>query len=163
MVLRSAIIAGVVLTCGCRDREAPPRAKATGSDPLTAPVAAPEPPRLGSANPGSGSAPALPPTPSANAAFEAQARDDVWAAPTEGEIKRRFGKLKAGAKLDAVECRQDQCRLTIAGTPAAMTQTIADLESARGLHGFAANVLLTTPEKQADGTLVMRAIASFDR
>jgi len=94
--------------------------------------------------------------------FEAEVRDDEWAKPTERGIKQRFKHVR-GAKLREAECRQSRCRLVIAGSKSDVAQTIADLESARGLTGFAKSVLLTAPERQADGSLELRAFALFER
>ena len=68
-----------------------------------------------------------------------------------------------GAKLDATDCRQTRCSITVSGSEAAVGKTIADLESDRGLHGYAENILLTAPEQRPDGSIVLRAIASFRR
>ncbi len=135
-----------------------------GSGGLTAPrVSAPIPPTL-TADAATGSAPALalPPTQSAEATFAAQPRDADWAPPTENEIRRRFKKIR-GAKLEETECRENRCRLVVAGSEADVSQTISDLESDRGLHGFASNILLTAPERKPDGSLVLRAFAVFER
>jgi hypothetical protein len=99
--------------------------------------------------------------PAAATEFGAQSRDPEWAPATETEIKKRFRAMR-GAKLEATECRQDQCLLTVAGSEAEVGKTIAELEGPRGLHGFARNVLLTAPETR-DGKMVLRAYALFDR
>jgi hypothetical protein len=110
--------------------------------------------------------PALPdqkPSKAANDSFEDEQRDNDWAPPVETELKERFQKMRGGAKLDNAECRQSRCRLTIVGSEGDMAQTIADLEGPRGLHGYAKHVLLTAPVQKPDGTIELRAIASFDR
>ena len=96
-----------------------------------------------------------------DSAFDAETRDAAWAAKTEDEIKRRFRSLKGGS-LDATECRQDQCLLTLSGTEEQVTQTLAELETKRGLVGFAHHIVLTAPE-QRDGKLVLKAYAIFAR
>jgi hypothetical protein len=152
--------ASFVVTIACSCGEKPASAPARGSDEPVKPakVAAPERPALNDAT-----LPTLPPPPqSAEATFTAQVRDDEWAPTTETEIKRRLTKIR-GAKLEATECRQNQCRLVLAGSEGDVGQTIADLEGTRGLHGFATNVLLTAPERRSDGTLVLRAFAMFER
>jgi hypothetical protein len=109
--------------------------------------------------------PAAAPTDAAIAplvAFDAQPRDPAWAAKTEREIEQRFTKVRGGT-LEATECRQSACRLTITGSEGDVGQTIADLESPRGMHGYARSITLTAPEKRPDGTLVLRAIANFER
>ncbi len=98
----------------------------------------------------------------AEATFESEARDVGWAADTESTIQQRFEKVR-GAKLSGTECRQTQCKLTIVGSEGDVAQTIADLESHRGLHGYAKNILLTAPAKKPDGTLELRAFAIFER
>jgi len=132
--------------------------------PPTGPIAAPQPPALSSidASPGAGPQLTLPPTQSAEATFSAQPRDAEWAPATEAEIRRRFHQVR-GAQLQTAECREDRCRLVVAGSEADVSQTIADLEGDRGLHGFASNILLTAPERKPDGSLVLRAFAVFER
>jgi hypothetical protein len=98
---------------------------------------------------------------SPDSAFDSETRDAAWAARTEDEIRRRFRSLRGGS-LDATECRQDQCLLTLSGTEEQMAQTLAELETRRGLVGFAHHVLLTGPE-QKDGKLVVKAYAMFAR
>jgi hypothetical protein len=147
------IVVGITLGCGGEKAAAP--TSGSGSDvavPAKAPIAAPTRPVL--ADPG--------PQPSADATFSAQIRDDDWAPGTESQIRERFKKVR-GAKLDSTECRTDRCKLVIAGSEGEVSQAIADLEGNRGLHGFATNLLLTAPEKKADGTLVLRAFATFKR
>ena len=94
--------------------------------------------------------------------FSGETRDPEWAADTESGIKQRFEKVR-GAKLEATECRQTQCKLTIVGGEGDLAQAIADLEGPRGLHGYAKNIVLSAPAKKSDGTLEMRAFALFDR
>lgn len=101
------------------------------------------------------------PPPAAATEFAAQSRDPQWASATEAEITKRVRALR-GAKLEATECRHDQCVLTVAGSEAEVGKTIAELEGPHGLHGFARNVLLTAPETR-DGKMVLRAYALFDR
>jgi hypothetical protein len=152
MLARWAIVVGITLGCGGDKATPTPTA---GSSELTSPkvpIAAPQQPQLGS----------VAPQTSADATFTAEQRDGDWAEPTELGIRERFKRVR-GAKLEATECRQSQCRLVLAGSTGDLQQAIADLEGSRGLHGFAKNVLLTAPEKKADGTLVMRAFATFDR
>ncbi|MBA3462575.1 MAG: hypothetical protein H0T46_21645 [Deltaproteobacteria bacterium] len=96
-----------------------------------------------------------------DSAFDSETRDAAWASRTEDEIRRRFRSLRGGS-LDATECRQDQCLLTLSGTEEQMSQTLAELETKRGLVGFAHHVVLTGPE-QKDGKLVIKAYAMFAR
>lgn len=137
-------------------------------DPLDRAVSARQTPTLlgtpsgSSGSSGSAARPALPPTQSPEATFLAQSRDPDWAPSTEGEIRKRFQKIR-GAKLSETECRHSQCRIVVAGGEAEVSRTIADLEGDRGLHGFAQNLLLTAPERKPDGSLVLRVFALFDR
>jgi hypothetical protein len=160
----SRITFAVAILLGCRvsERSDTGSGSAPSADPDPTPVnvepkvEAPKAPEL----------PKLPPPPpgksAADNAFQEQIRDDQWAPTAEAEIHRRFGKVR-GAKLEGAECRQNQCRLTIQGNQGEVSRAIADLEGSRGLHGYAKNILLTAPEKKADGTLVLRAFATFDR
>jgi len=162
MAIRWAFLVGIVaITQGCGDKA--PNPVARGSEDLTATSRVPASTPLPSLGAGAGD-PSLPTPPkqSADATFTAQVRDVEWAPSTETELQRRFTKIR-GAKLQDAECRQSQCRLVIAGSEGDIGRTIADLESNRGLHGFATNVLLTTPERKSDGTLVLRAFAMFER
>lgn len=122
-------------------------------------ISAPPTPDLSSAR---GSAPALPATPTPSQEYASQTRDADWASPTEAEIKKRWLQIRGGA-LEDVECHQSQCKLTIVGSQRDVSRSIADLEGARGLHGFAKTIYLSGPEKKSDGTIVLRAYASFDR
>jgi hypothetical protein len=119
-------------------------------------IFAPEGPSLGS-----GSAAADTTTITPEKAFATEQRDARWAARTENEIKRRFRSLKGGT-LDAAECKQDQCELTMSGSEEQMSQLLAEIETRRGLIGFANHVVLRGPE-QKDGKLVIKAYAVFDR
>ena len=148
---RGALLLATI-SIGCGEKSSPPASGSSETPALTAKadaaiakVSAPELPKLTVAE-----------------TFAAQSRDNEWAPVTETAIKQRFTKVR-GAKLEDTECRQNQCRLVIAGSQGDVSRTIADLESDRGLHGFAKNILLTAPEKQADGSLRMRAFAIFDR
>jgi len=154
-----ALVAGILVSA-CKSNDKPANPPAGGSDEGLSKVAVTAPPQLADA----AVAPTLPGEkgPTAEAAFAAQARDEEWAPTTETEIEKRFAKIR-GAKLEDAECRQSQCKLVVHGSQADVSQTIADLESHRGLHGYATNVLLTAPEKRADGTLVLRVFAIFDR
>ncbi|CAN5694043.1 hypothetical protein BH11MYX3_BH11MYX3_14550 [soil metagenome] len=97
----------------------------------------------------------------ANAAFEAQSRDAAWASGTEADIKAKLKFLK-GATLEHVECRQDQCLLSMIGSDADLMISISEIESQGGLRDFADHILLTGPE-QKDGTTKIKIYASFDR
>jgi len=123
-------------------------------------IAAPEGPSLGSAT--RPELPPLPASPTADQVFADEDRDDAWAPKAEAELAKRWKQIRAG-KLESTECRQTQCRLVITGSQDDVATAIADLEGPRGLHGYAQNVLLTSPSKNADGTIALRIYARFDR
>ncbi|HEY4240881.1 MAG TPA: hypothetical protein VGM88_13755 [Kofleriaceae bacterium] len=100
--------------------------------------------------------------PSPDQAFEAEQRDGDWAPGTEAEIHKRF-QLIRGSKLTSVECRDTECRLILDGSQADLQRTIADLEGAHGLHGYAHDLLLTMPKTNADGSVTLHAFARFNR
>ncbi len=99
--------------------------------------------------------------PAPNTAFESQDRDAAWASETEGDIRGRLRYLRGG-KLDSVECRQDQCVLTMSGSEQDVSRSIAELETQAGLRDYADHILLTGPE-QRDGKMSIKIYASFDR
>lgn len=101
------------------------------------------------------------PLPPQNTAFEAEDRDPSWAPETEADIKARVKYLRGG-QLDAVECRQDQCLLTMSGTEEEMSRTIAELETPAGLRDYADRILLGGPEV-ANGKMTLKVTAFFDR
>lgn len=163
----AAVVAWLVLRDdGESTSNAPPR---TGSGALTKSGAksAPESPALPGGS-GSGLAPsgpelpAQPPVPTAEDTFADEDRDEAWAAKTEPELKKRWKNIRGG-KLESVECRKTQCKLVVTGPEQDLAMAVADLEGPRGLHGFAENVLLTAPTQNADGTIVLRVFARFDR
>lgn len=142
----------------------------TGSGTLTAPpraaTSAPAAPALVDAGPTEpGERPALPATPDAAPPtalelFSAEPRDERWAPRTEAELRKRLRPIAAIAS-DDIECRSRQCRISITGTKDAVGDAISDLEGPRGLHGYAEHVVLTAPERRADGTVVLRAFVQF--
>jgi hypothetical protein len=115
------------------------------------------------------SAPAAPTVPpmlahqSIAQAWENDTRDQAWALDTETEIKRRVAKLPQGQALEDAACKRSSCRLTMHGSQAAVGDVIANLETEQGLRGLADNVVLSAPEKQPDGSILLRAYALFDR
>ena len=139
----------------------------SGSGSGKAAIFAPEGPRLaGSGNAFDTPRPALPDAqvidaPSHRDVFTAQTRDPAWAARTEGELEARIRKLKLTA-VQGVDCRADQCELTIAGTIDAVETTISALESPKGLSTFAKSLLLGGPEHR-DDQLTLRVYALFER
>lgn len=95
--------------------------------------------------------------------FAQERRDESWAAATETEIAHRLEHLR-GAALEGTECRQTECRIILAGAdPKELSKAIADIQGKHGLVGFASSVLLTAAEPRADGRLVLRAFATFER
>lgn len=102
------------------------------------------------------------PEPTTAQRFSAQVRDDEWASATEQELTRRATKV-GGAKLQGTECRHDQCRMDYLGTAGEIEHTIDGFAGHRGLHGYAKNVLLSTPVQQSDGTIAIAIYALFER
>ena len=92
--------------------------------------------------------------------FSVEARDAAWATPMEGEIKDRLAKAPVNVVAD---CRQSHCQIQLDGESEAISQTISIMESHKGMIGFADNIYLTAPEVHADGTMTLKAIASFAR
>lgn len=132
-------------------------------------ISAPAGPALGSgAN--AFDPPALPALPDAAPAidapshrdvFTAQTREAAWATRTEDELKDRIRKHTLTA-VQGVECRANQCELTIVGSTEAVEATISTLEGPSGLAPFAKSLLLSGPERSGD-RLTLRVYALFDR
>lgn len=173
IVVGILVLGGGLTWLALRDRDEPARAPidpqgsaAPGSG--KAAIAAPEGPSLGSGSGhpfGGDPAPATPAAAVADAgpspqqqAFTAQTRDPAWAGTTEAEIKRRLATLK-GAKLEAAECRDSQCELTIGGSTEDVTTALSALE---GFRDIAQSMVLTAPEMR-DNKMVVRAYLQFDR
>jgi hypothetical protein len=144
----------------CKGDQAPTKGTGSAEPPVAPKVGVPERPVLPDAGTPRPELPGQQPT--GDSKFEAETRDGDWAEETENTIQKRFEKVRGG-KLEAAECRQSQCKLTISGSEGDVAKTIADLEGPRGLHGFAKNILLTAPSKKPDGTIELRAYAIFDR
>lgn len=143
---------------------------AVGSSSGKAAISAPQGPSLGgSANafdPTYTDPPALPDAmaidaPSQHDLFTAQARDAAWANETSRDIKALVGKLKL-TTVEGVECRTDQCELTLVGPAEDVDATIAKLEGPKGLPKLAKSMLLSGPERDGD-KLTLRVYAMFDR
>ncbi len=92
--------------------------------------------------------------------FSVEARDPAWAAAIEAEIKDRT--TSAPAKL-TTECHAARCQLTFDGGTVAIGKTISLLESEKGLIGFADSLYLMNTETHDDGSMTIRAIATFPR
>lgn len=144
------------------ESSSPTAAPATGlATPVAIPQRAPDQPALPSTE-----KPALPPLPNGSAAqtpaeiYAVETRDPAWAPTIEAEIQERFAK--APAKVVA-ECHQSRCQLSLDGGSDAVSNTIAMFESEKGLLGFADQLYLTAPDRRDDGTLTLRAFASFQR
>jgi len=99
--------------------------------------------------------------PSHRDVFAAQTRDPAWASQTEDELKDRVRTLTLTA-VQRVECRADQCELTITGPVEAVETTIAKLEGPKGLSTMAKSLLLGGPERNGE-QLTLRVYALFDR
>ncbi|MDB4962086.1 MAG: hypothetical protein JWP01_2085 [Myxococcales bacterium] len=188
-VPRAPVVVGIVVIAGgiawfaLRDRNpgagSGTRGDSQGSAALTtgsgkAAISAPAGPRLGSGSeafteglplPDGGTATVDALTidaPSHRDVFVTQTRDPGWATRTESEIKKRFRALSLGVTLDALECRANQCELTISGASDDIATAFDRLESKQGLGEFADKLLLSGPE-QRDGTMIVRAYAMFER
>lgn len=114
------------------------------------PVAQPPPPR-----------PALPAVVAPEDPFASESRDDAWARATERELARRWKQIRGGV-IERSECRTSRCELVITGTRDALAQTVIDLGGPRGLHGYAANTLVSSPTAVGD-TVTLRVVVSFAR
>lgn len=185
MASRLPIVVGILAIAGGitwfalrRGSDAPGTTQ--GSGPLTtgsgagsgkAAISAPERPALtgsgsavanafdmpGPALPDGGVAP--PEKPSHRNVFAAQARDNDWADATEEDLKDRVRTLKL-TTVSNIDCRTDQCELTLSGSADTVDATIAKLES--GLSTTARSLLLGRPER-SDNTLTLRAYAIYQR
>jgi len=80
--------------------------------------------------------------------FEAENRDDEWAAPREAEVRVRAGRAVADAvTVSAVECRSRSCRVSIASDDAdALARAIERLGEDGGFYGYAEEMTVETPE-----------------
>jgi len=92
--------------------------------------------------------------------FAAQARDNDWAAAQEDELEDRLRTLKLTTAVSAVDCRTDQCELTLAGSSDTVEAAIAKLES--GLSKQAKSLLLGRPER-SDDKLTLRVYTIYER
>jgi hypothetical protein len=159
-----ALVAWLVLREGDKSAPAAPSrtVPGSGSSALTQAGAksAPESPSLPRET--GPALPAMPPTPTAEDTFSEEERDAAWASQTEPELKKRWKNIRGG-KLESVECKKTQCKVVVTGPQQDLAMAIADLEGPRGLHGYAENVLLTAPTQNADGTIVLRIYAKFER
>lgn len=183
-VARAPIVVGIVVIAGgiawfamrdSRPGSGPPHGSggltasgAPGSE--KAAISAPQGPSLGgSANafdPAYINPPALPDAmeidaPSHRDVFAAQAKDDAWADETASQLKGLVGKLKL-TTVEGVECRTDQCELTLVGPADKVEATVGKLEGSKGLPTLAKSMLLGGPERSGD-TLTLRVYAMFDR
>lgn len=95
--------------------------------------------------------------------YASESRDLDWGPRTEKEIEQRLAHLKGGS-LETTECRVTQCQIAIASADTdALRIAIGELEAQRGLAGLATSMILSAPEKRADGSLLLRAYVSFER
>ena len=146
------VVLGVALL-GCRDHATP--------KPQPAPAEAVAPGRARSAP---GARPELPPPAPAGHApepaaiadrFAAEAVDPAWKATTEAAIRRRV------PNANAIECRRTLCQITLVGNERDLASAMDQLETERSLRGIAQSVLLTAPDRHADGTVALHAYAQF--
>ncbi len=95
--------------------------------------------------------------------YAAEPRDADWGPRTEKEIEHQLAHLTGGT-LDNTECHLSQCELTLSSTDeGGMQHAIGELEAKRGLAGIAQSMMLTAPDRHADGSLVLHVFASFVR
>lgn len=95
--------------------------------------------------------------------YASEPRDLDWGPRTEKEIERRLAHLN-GASLETTECHVSQCEITLSSTDEHGLQiAISGLEAQKGLAGLATTMMLTAPQKRADGSLLLRAFVSFER
>jgi hypothetical protein len=95
--------------------------------------------------------------------YASEPRDLDWGPRTEKEIEQRLAHLK-GANLESTECHVTQCQIALASVDTdALRVAIGELEAQRGLAGLATSMILSAPEKRADGSLLLRAYVSFER
>lgn len=139
----------------------------TGSGSGRGAISAPAGPALGSSANAFDPPPALQDAaaaidaPSHRDVFTAQTRDPAWASRTEDELEDRVRSLTLTA-VERVECRADQCELTITGPIETVETTIAKLEGTKGLSTMAKSLLLGGPERSGE-QLTLRVYALFDR
>lgn len=98
-------------------------------------------------------------------------REVGWANEQEKEMTLRLRGIVDGLAaretpidIDAIECRQSQCRVAVhAKDEAALGRFYAALETPEGLYGWADNLLLAPVDIAPDGQVTTHVIAFFER
>ena len=90
--------------------------------------------------------------------FAAEPVDETWRSREEAELRGKLAHVHGGPAQ--LECRSTTCLVTLTASEADLRAAITDLGA---LHQLARDMVLTAPEKQADGRLALRAYVRFDR
>lgn len=152
------LLATCTFACRGHERHDPAPAAAAGSGgsaALASPVHASVPtpaPRL----PALDAAVAEPTAPGEK--FAAEHVDETWKSREEAELRGKLAHIHGGPPQ--LECRSTTCLVTVTASEADLRAAITDLGQ---LHDLARSMVLTAPEKQADGRLALRAYVQFDR
>jgi hypothetical protein len=148
------IVLGVALVA-CKDGSAPAPPQVESSVPTHAPT--PQPARAPKPSLPAPVTPS-PPSPPQQIAqqFDAEPVDRFWKTNTEAEIRRRV------PNANAIECHQTLCRITLAGSETDVGAQSEQLGNEHSLQGIVGSIVLTAPDKRADGTLELRAYARFE-
>ncbi|HUJ58520.1 MAG TPA: hypothetical protein VLX92_08510 [Kofleriaceae bacterium] len=143
-------IALAAMLVACRDNRPP-------APPPAAPAPASSAPAPRPALPDIDAAVVLDPDATTQQRFAAEPVDPRWAQDTERDVHQR---LQAVPLAPEVECRSTQCRITVVGSDAQLAHLLDQLAP---LHAIAKTILLTAPEKLADGRTALHAYARFER
>jgi hypothetical protein len=111
---------------------------------------------------------------SADPGFEAETRDEAWAAETEKEIRDRVedllqeirGKDLQAVGVSRVECKSTRCRLRVSGGDGKrFMQFVEALQGERGFYGSASQLLLQgyTPTAESGDRASVTAVLVYDR
>lgn len=92
--------------------------------------------------------------------WDLEPRDDAWAMRKERELDARLSRIDQ--RPGRVECRTNQCRLTFTGSEEGLSNTMAVLESTKGLQDVAQYQLFSLV-RNSGGTMELRVYASFTR
>jgi hypothetical protein len=144
---------------GCKDGSAPATVSSAPAHAAPEVVTTPQGPRP-SLPPPHVEQPPVPPQKLAQE-FDGESIDRFWKTNTEAEIRRRV------PAANAIECHQTLCRITLAGSESDVTAQSEQLGAAsegdkHSLNGIVGSIVLTAPDKHADGTLELRAYARFE-
>jgi hypothetical protein len=155
--MRLLIALGIIAGCRGNDKDertSAPNGSAVAQPHTTRPpISAPVAPTLDR-----DAASVLPQTPNASSAFDQQARDSRWAPDAERDLRQKLTNVHG--RLEAVECRQSMCRVTLSGTDHELARASNDLEAS--LQASARSMMLGRSDR-ADGTVELHAFVDFDR